>query len=574
MEIPKEDRIDFIRIKDFISLCILNWKWFVVSILLITSMGVVYVLRSPSVFSRTMTIQIQSDMQGKSLPSNFESFEDLGIIQPKSNVLDEIVALQSPSIMTEVVKRLNLYIHYAIPGRFHGKELYGPFLPVLVSMPDWQGNESGEFTMHLQGNKVKLSDFIWKGDAISLPSDISATLSDTIASPLGRLLIEPTPIYTADNEYVLHVTIDPLLSTIRNFNNKLTVTQYNEKSSIVELIFKDTSISRIEEILNMLVAVYNENWMKDKNQIMVATSMFINERINIIERELGSVDENISSYKSENLLPDVQAASDLYISQNSAADAQLLSLNNQLYMTRYVRNYLLDNANKEKLLPVNSGIENMSIENQISEYNGKLLQRNGLMANSSTVNPLVMDMDEVLAELRKAIIASIDNQYHKLEMQIGSLQKDKSQVTAHLAANPSQAKFLLSIERQQKVKESLYLFLLQKREENELAQVFITNNTRVITPPYGNDIPVEPQKRKIVLFAFVLSLLIPATILLIKKSLDTKVRDKKDVVELSLPFLGEIPQWNSKKRRKITFTERKQIGTLQPYLLRMENATS
>ena len=559
MEIPKEDRIDFIRIKDFISLCIVNWKWFVVSILLITSMGVVYVLRSPSVFSRTMTIQIQSDMQGKSLPSNFESFEDLGIIQPKSNVLDEIVALQSPSIMTEVVKRLNLYIHYAIPGRFHGKELYGPFLPVLVSMPDWQGNESGEFTMHLQGNKVKLSDFIWKGDAISLPSDISATLSDTIASPLGRLLIEPTPIYTADNEYVLHVTIDPLLSTIRNFNNKLTVTQYNEKSSIVELIFKDTSISRIEEILNMLVAVYNENWMKDKNQIMVATSMFINERINIIERELGSVDENISSYKSENLLPDVQAASDLYISQNSAADAQLLSLNNQLYMTRYVRNYLLDNANKEKLLPVNSGIENMSIENQISEYNGKLLQRNGLMANSSTVNPLVMDMDEVLAELRKAIIASIDNQYHKLEMQIGSLQKDKSQVTAHLAANPSQAKFLLSIDRQQKVKESLYLFLLQKREENELAQAFITNNTRVITPPYGNDIPVEPQKRKIVLFAFVLSLLIPATILLIKKSLDTKVRDKKDVVELSLPFLGEIPQWNSKKRRKNYFHGKKTV---------------
>lgn len=222
MEIPKEDRIDFIRIKDFISLCILNWKWFVVSILLITSMGVVYVLRSPSVFSRTMTIQIQSDMQGKSLPSNFESFEDLGIIQPKSNVLDEIVALQSPSIMTEVVKRLNLYIHYAIPGRFHGKELYGPFLPVLVSMPDWQGNESGEFTMHLQGNKVKLSDFIWKGDAISLPSDISATLSDTIASPLGRLLIEPTPIYTADNEYVLHVTIDPLLSTIRNLVYKVT----------------------------------------------------------------------------------------------------------------------------------------------------------------------------------------------------------------------------------------------------------------------------------------------------------------------------------------------------------------
>lgn len=540
--------MDFVRLKDFVSACLSHWRWFAVSTLLITGFGIVQMLRSPSVFTRTMTIQIKDETVGKSASSATDDFEDLGMLQSKSNVMDEMVALQSPSIMTEVVKRLGLCTNYSSRNGLYDQVLYGATLPVSVFLPDWQSNESGEFDLWLQGNEAILSDFVKNRVPLENAADMRVALCDTVASPLGRLLLTPNPVCTEKAYCHMHVTISPLLPTVRAYGRKLTVELRNEKGSIVDLKFNDTCIARIEDVLQTLLAVYNEKWIKDKNLMTAVTTRFINERIKVIEYELGNVDENISSYKSKNLIPDLQAMSSQYVSQNIEVDARLMTLNNQLYMVRYVRNYLSDGRNAGKLLPINSGIEDVGIETQLSEYNSKLLQRNALEAGSSTENPLVRDLDEALAALRISIAASIDNQYHKLERQIKSLQQDKHSITAHLAANPTQAKFLLSVERQQKVKEALYLFLLQKREENELAQTFVAYNTRIIMPPYGDDIPVAPQKRKVVLFSFVLSLLLPAAFFFVQESFDTKVRGRKDLEPLSAPFMGEIPLFVRKKK--------------------------
>ena len=168
--------------------------------------------------------------------------------------------------------------------------------------------------------------------------------------------------------------------------------------------------------------------------------------------------------KSEHLLPDVQAASNLYMAQSSQTSSQILALSTQLSMVRYIRNYLATTAEQNQLLPANSGLENVGIEKQISEYNTLQLQRNNLVANSSEQNPLVMDLDQSLATIRGAIISSIDNLEVTLNTRIRNLQRNEQQTTDRIAANPTQAKYLLSVERQQKVKEALYLFLLQKRE--------------------------------------------------------------------------------------------------------------
>lgn len=260
------------------------------------------------------------------------------------------------------------------------------------------------------------------------------------------------------------------------------------------------------------------------------------------------MDEDISSYKSEHLLPDVQAASSMYMAQSSAANAQILSLNNQLYMTRYIRNYLANDANRTQLLPANSGIESANIESQIAEYNKQLLQRNSLVANSSTENPLVVDMDQALASMRGAIIRSIDNQIVTLNSQIKSLRQTEQQTTSRIAANPTQAKYLLSVERQQKVKEALYLFLLQKREENELSQAFTAYNTRIVTPPHGSMLPTSPVHKNIFMVAFALGLLIPIVIIFMRENMNTRVRGRKDLENLTIPFIGEIPLFTRKKK--------------------------
>lgn len=539
---------NIIQIQDIFYLCLAKWKWCVLSLVVTCGLAVIYLLRTPSVYTLTASVLIKEDSKGKSVSSDLESFSEFGLFQSNSNVNNELIALQSPAVITEVVKRLHLEMNYFIPEKFHRQAAYGLTLPVHVTISDFPENESANFTLQIQpDNTVFLSDFIRYGEDID-SKEIKGQLSDTIPTPLGKIVVAPTPNYTPGKAYTLYVNRSDLYGTVNAYSANLSVALTNEKSSIIDLSFKDNSIQRAKDVLNMLISVYNENWVKDKNQIAISTSMFINERLGVIEQELGNVDKDISSYKSEHLLPDVQAASNMYMVQNSATNAQILALNNQLYMTRYIRNYLINDANKTQLLPANPGIESANIETQITEYNSKLLQRNSLVSNSSTENPIVVDMDQSLAAMRDAIVRSIDNQMVTLNAQIKSLQQTEQQTTSRIAANPTQAKYLLSVERQQKVKESLYLFLLQKREENELSQAFTAYNTRIITPPHGSMLPTAPIRKNILLMAIALGLLIPVVIIFIRENMNTRIRGRKDLEDLTVPFIGEIPFFTQKKQ--------------------------
>lgn len=539
---------DFLRIQDLLYLCLARWKWFVLSLMVTIGVATVYLLRTPAVYTRTASVLIKEDSKGKSVSSDLESFSEFGLFQSGTNVNNELITFQSPALMTEVVKRLRLDMNYFVPGKFHRQVAYGLTLPVDVTINDLPENESAGFTLKIQPDgTLYLSDFIRNGTDLD-EKDVKGSLLDSITTPLGKIIIHTTPNYVKGEAYILYVGKSSLYNAVNSCSSNLSVSLNSEKASVIDLSFKDNSTQRAEDVLSMLISVYNENWVKDKNQIAVSTSMFINERLGVIERELGNVDEDISSYKSEHLLPDVQAASSMYMAQSSEANAQILSLNNQLYMTRYIRNYLANDANRTQLLPANSGIESANIESQIAEYNKQLLQRNSLVANSSTENPLVVDMDQALASMRGAIIRSIDNQIVTLNSQIKSLRQTEQQTTSRIAANPTQAKYLLSVERQQKVKEALYLFLLQKREENELSQAFTAYNTRIVTPPHGSMLPTSPVHKNIFMVAFALGLLIPVVIIFMRENMNTRVRGRKDLENLTIPFIGEIPLFTRKKK--------------------------
>ena len=553
---PTGQNEEYMKIQDLLQLCLAKWRWFAISLSIALGIAVLYLLITPPVYTRSADILIKEDSNGNSPTGDFGSFADLGLFQANSNVNNELISLQSPATILEVVKRLHLDVDYSTDGSFHDKVLYGKDLPFNISFLDLADHEAATLTLkETEDGRIQLSDFTRDDEDMDNGESCSGQAGDTLHTPLGRIVVQPTLFYPNREAAELYVSRNSLYDTVDRYTQSLTVTLKDEKATVISLSCQDVSIQRAEDILNTLISVYNENWVKDKNQVATSTSHFISERLKVIEQELGNVDEDISSYKSEHLLPDVQAASSLYMTQASETSSHILELNNQLYMANYIRNYLANESNKNQLLPANSGIDNANIETLISEYNDKQIQRNSLIANSSERNPLVADLDRALASMRQSILHSIDNQVVTLKTQIHTFQQSERQNTARIAASPTQAKYLLSVERQQKVKESLYLFLLQKREENELSQAFTAYNTRIITPPLGQMKPTAPVQRNILLVAFAIGILLPALIIFIRENMNSTVRSRKDIENMTVPFIGEIPQIFQKKKR---FSFRKQ----------------
>lgn len=543
---------EFIRIQDLFYLCVSKWYWFVISLAVTISVAVIYLLTTPPVYTRSASLLIKEDSKGNSVSDAAGVLGDIDLFQTSTNVNNEMQSLQSPAVMLDVVKRLHLDVSYHIDGGFYKRVLYGKSCPYTVSFNDLRDNESVDFTINpSEKGQVVLTDFSRDGE--DLDGEVTATLNDTTDTPVGKLIVM-VAVDSVTYESPVYVSRIGYQDATGDYASNLSVSLNDEKSTVINLSFKDVCIQRAEDVLNTVIAIYNENWIKDKNQIAVSTSQFISDRLGVIEQELGNVDENISSYKSEHLLPDVQAAASMYMAQSSETNAQILALNTQLSMARYIRNYLTNATSKNQLLPANSGIESPGIEQQIANYNTAQLRRNDLVANSSEKNPLVVDMDQSLENMRHAIITSIDNHITTLNTQLRSLRQSEQQTTARIAANPTQGKYLLSVERQQKVKEALYLFLLQKREENELSQAFTAYNTRVITPPTGSMIPTSPVKKNIALVAFAFGILIPVVIIFIRENMNTKVRGRKDLESLSVPFVGEIPLAESGKMKKSEHT--------------------
>ena len=524
-----------------------------VSLIIVMGAALYYIWSTPPVYTRSASILLKEDGKSSSSGGVDAAFSDMGLFSVKTNVNNEIFSMKSPAVMLDVVKRLHLDVDYKIDGTFYKKTLYGTTLPLSVGFLELDDNETAALTVALGADStLTLKNFVRNGEEIA--GEASCAYGDTIDTPLGRLAVARSAFY--DSSKVAASPVKEILvmrsslnGAVAAYSAGLSVALNDDKTTIINLTFKDVNTQRAEDVLNTVIAVYNENWIKDRNQVAVSTSMFINERLGVIERELGNVEEDISSFKSRNLLPDVQAAASMYMSQSSETNAQILALNTQLSMAQYIRTYITSSDGRNRLLPANSGIDNGNIEGQIAEYNNLQLQRNSLVANSSEQNPLVTDLDMSLNAMREAIVSSIDNLVVTLNTQLRGLQQSERKTTAQLAENPSQAKYLLSVERQQKVKEALYLFLLQKREENELSQAFTAYNTRIITPPNGSMAPTSPVKNTILMIALLIGLALPLGIIFLRVMMITTIRGRKDLENMAAPFIGEIPQYGRRQHR-------------------------
>lgn len=535
---------DSLSIKDMLMVCLRYWPWFVLSVTVIMGATILYLLCTPRIYTRTASILVKSGSSKRN--SEMRMYEELGVTNLTSDINDEVVAIHSPAAVYDMVKRLHLDIDYRRPGLFQDKTLYAYSLPVEVKFEEIKDNETASFNLKLEGDEtVTISDMMFCGHDIK--GSFKLKIGKRYKTPYGAMSIQPSLGYKEGAKDEIIVIRNSYLAMSGYYGARITASLQPAGYNIIDIRCNDVCTPRADNILNTMINIYNENWIKNRNQISVATNEFIKERLAVIEEELGHVEKDISDYKSERAMPSVSAVAGEAMGQRSSTEAQSQALNNQLYMIKYVRNYVINESNNNQLLPAGSGIGNSAAEAQIAEYNNKLLQRNNLVANSSEQNPLVQDMDIALQNMRSAIVNSLDNETATLNIQLRNVQAVHGQAIAKLRANPQQANDLLSIERQQKVKESLYLFLLQKREENELSQAFTAYNTRIIANPYGSGVPTSPQQNKILLIAFGIAMALPALFFIIRETSNTKVRGRKDLESLSLPYVGELPLWKPRK---------------------------
>lgn len=534
---------DSLSIMDMLMLCVRHWPWFVLSLIICFGAATLYLLSTPKIYTRTMSVLVKSGSANQT--AEIKAFEELGVGNLTSEISDEIVAIHSPAAIYDMVKRLHLDISYFRPGYFRDEPLYAETLPVEVEFHDLADNIAANFTLTLNGDETAtLSNITRQGESVD--STCHVKIGKKFKSPFGAMTIKPTIYYQKGLSADILVRRVSYLAATQHYGSLVTAALQPGTRNIIDLICIDNCIPRAENVLKTIVNIYNENWVANRNQISIATNEFIKERLIVIEEELGNVDQNIASYKSAYAMPDVAAVAAQAMGEQSAADQEHLALSNQLYMVRYVRNYVSDPSHAKQLLPA-TGIGNAAVESQIAAYNEKLLERNNLVANSSEKNPLVGDIDLALGNLKSAIINSLDNTQVTLSSQLSSVQSVRSQAIGKLSANPQQANHLLSKERQQKVKEELYLFLLQKREENELSQAFTAYNTRIIADPYGSNAPTTPVRNNILLMALAIALAIPAAFFILREMNNSKVRGRKDLENLTIPYVGELPLWKPKK---------------------------
>jgi len=550
---------DFEKIQEWLFLCLSRWYWFAFSLVLALGLAFLYLLVTTPSYNRKASILIKDENNNKSLSSEFSQFSDFGLVNSKTNLYNEMISLSSPSYMEDVVKDLHLDMDYKTDGRFHELTLYGKTLPVVASLPDVDPEDPASFMLTIKDNNdIELTNFADKNIETPDKTIVKGKLGSVVNTPIGKIIVTPTQNYVGKFETPIRVYKNRLTDTSNAYAKRLIVELNQDRASVVDISINDVSPQRAEDLLNKLYEVYNKKWVEDINKQAISTSNFIDEELRLIESELGDVDANIAQHKSASGSPDLGVATQINLNKVENTSQQLMEIDNQIYMANLIKNQLA--GRRFEVLPANSGIDNTAVSNQIKDYNEKVVQRNSLVENSGLNNPLVQDIDAQLSSTRVAIVTSLNNVLATLNDRKRGLEASKTYTTEKITSSPNLAKDLLSIERQQKVKEQLYLFLLQKREENQLSKAYTAYNSKLLTPPSGSRHPAYPVKINVLIIALVLGMLIPMLILFIVNNLNTKVQGRKDIESLTMPFVGEIPlSYRKRKGLFALFNKRKEV---------------
>ena len=518
-----------INILDIVKYLLFHWKWYVLTILLFGGYAYYQYSKTPFLYKQSMSIIIKTpnNSQTTMRMNRFNSFST------PVNIASEILQFRSKDLMRHVIERSQANISYIEHIGLRDNELYNQS-PIQVSFIEDKPNNYTTFDVKLINNRQVEIIFDSKNKVI--------TFGDIVNTPNGKIIISPSDAYSKSwFGRSIKVTKCPSESLVGHFLGGLTITQTDDAAAVIQLQLEDNSPARAANVLNTLLELYNYKSKEDKNSIADTTEQFIKRRLSIIESGLDSVETTIEDMQREYGGMDVESAAGLYINDSRSYQNKGKELSTQLKLLNYMKQYLLDTSRKNELLPSNTGLIDASIDNQIAEYNNILAKRNHLISDGEN-NPIIENYNKTLAALKQTIIESMNNVIMGISIRRNDINNEANNAIGEATQVPAKKRQILSIERQQKVKQDLYVFLLNKKEENALNKAMTEDNARVIDPASGSYAPIYPNKYKKVLMGVGVGIALPTIIFLLILMLDTTVHTRKEIEEaIDVPFLAEIP---------------------------------
>jgi len=557
---------DNFSIQKEIKKYLIHWKWFLLSAFLFGVLGVVYLKKTSSVYNITSTILIKDNNEGRGL-SELAAFGDLaGLSGGNNDIDDEVDIIKSKTLLSKVVKDLNLNIgQYAKIG-LRNVDLYGSSpIRVRFEFNDLFYKSSlgdfGPFRIVIQSEEK----FILIDEGLDESKEYS--YSQKIKHKYGEFEITKTNFFNENLEKEdpveeINLSLSTIESTALNFQQSIFAQPKSKRSSLLDISLKSSNKKKAYDVINTLVKEYNKEAIGDKNLVSRNTIEFVDERLGYISKELDVVETEKTDFKKQNNLTDIKAESELFIDQIGDSQKNIFENETQLDIVNSVITYL-DKKNKEfSLLPANIGLDNSSINQSINEFNKLVLEHKKLMENSTELNPLVQDITFNITSLKANLLDALKGQKRNLQIMRRELNKQKSKINSKITSIPKIEKDFRTIERQQKIKENLYLFLLKKREEVSISMAVTAPPAKVIDRAYSSQFPVAPRRRVILLASLLLGLLIPFGVIYSKDLLDTKVHEKSDIdgVLANIPILVEVARVKKGAKDSLEINDRSVLG--------------